>query len=81
MMKAAGSIYGFLITVVITSSVFFQNANSQSPILDREIQIPEQTTTVKNLLNEISFSGGFSFSYGKNVPLNKKVNISTAKQK
>ncbi len=79
-MKAPGSIYGFLIMVVIASSVFFQDVYSQSPILDREIQIHEQTATVKNLLNEISISGGFSFSYGKDVPLNKRVRISSAKQ-
>ncbi len=79
-MKAPGSIYGLLMTVVITSSLFFQNAYSQSPILDREIQVAAQTVTVKKFLNEISFSGGFSFSYGKDVTLNKKVRISTAKQ-
>ena len=52
----------------------------QTPILDSKVRIPEQTTTVRVLLTELSKAGGFSFSYGKDVPLNKQIHVTDKSQ-
>jgi outer membrane receptor protein involved in Fe transport len=47
----------------------------QSPILEREIQFTDQTVTVHKFLNDLGIAGGFTFSYGQDVPLKKEVHI------
>ena len=41
---------------------------AQTPILDSQVRFTEQTTTVQELLTELSKAGKFTFSYGKEVP-------------
>lgn len=53
---------------------------SQTPILDRKVRFTEQTTTVRVLLSELSEAGGFSFSYGKDVPLDKQIHVTDKSQ-
>jgi len=48
---------------------------SQTPILDRKVRFTKQTTTVSVLLSELSKAGGFSFSYGQNIPFKSIVEI------
>ena len=67
-MTATGALVLLLFMVSAT-------ANAQTPILDRKVRIPEQTTTVRKLLEELSIAGGFSFSYGNDVPLEKQIRI------
>jgi hypothetical protein len=53
---------------------------SQTPILDRKVSFTEQTTTVRELLSELSKAGGFTFSYGKEVPLDKQIHVTDKSQ-
>ena len=53
---------------------------SQTPILDRKVRFTEQTITVRELLSELSKAGGFSFSYGKDVPLDKRIHVTDKSQ-
>ncbi|MCK4746680.1 MAG: TonB-dependent receptor, partial [Bacteroidales bacterium] len=55
-------------------------AISQTPILDSKVRFTEQTTTVRELLSELSKAGGFSFSYGKEVPLDKQIRVTDKSQ-
>jgi len=64
--------------LLIITSLFILAINpvfSQTPILDRKVAFPEQTTTVRELLGELSKAGSFTFSYGKEVPLDKQVHV------
>lgn len=61
-------------------SGLFQPVRAQSGILDTEVQLLEQTTTVRKFLEDLSEQGGFSFSYGKEVPLDREVEVSPEKQ-
>jgi len=55
--------------------LFFQPGFSQSPILEKSLLFPEENTTIGKFLDELSKKGGFTFSYGKDVPLNKEIHI------
>jgi len=57
-----------------------QPLNAQTPILDSKVRFTEQTTTVKELLAELSKAGNFSFSYGKDVPLDKMIEVTSKSQ-
>ncbi|MEN8117175.1 MAG: TonB-dependent receptor, partial [Bacteroidota bacterium] len=59
---------------------FIYSAYTQTPLLDKELQFKEKTTTVKQFLFELGKAGGFYFSYSQKVPLKKKVQISSEKQ-
>ena len=52
----------------------------QSPILDTEISFSSQTVTIKQLLFAIETMSGFTFSYGKEVPVSRTIKIDGGKQ-
>ncbi len=88
-MKRSGPSYTFnsyspslpnRILLIIVFSGLFRISFSQSPILSRVMQFPEETLTVREFLNKMSNEGGFTFSYGQDVPLNKQVHIKPVRQ-
>ena len=64
-----------LIFLCIISFLFLPSSFSQSTILDREMHFAEQTITVGKFLDLMSNKGGFTFSFGQDIPLKKIVNI------
>ncbi|MBT3382201.1 MAG: TonB-dependent receptor [Prolixibacteraceae bacterium] len=71
----------FKLIILFTIHFGFINSSfSQTPLLDKELKFKEHTTTVKIFLEELRNSGGFSFSFGQDVPLEKGVQISAEKQ-
>jgi outer membrane receptor protein involved in Fe transport len=44
------------------------------------MQFPDETLTVRQFLNKMSNEGGFTFSFGQDVPLNKQVHIEPVRQ-
>ena len=86
-MSIAGRKYGIekngsghainLLLIVSLMMLTIKPLHSQSPILERKVRFTEQTTTVRELLSELSKAGGFSFSYGKDVPLDKQIHVTS----
>jgi len=68
------------ILLIIIFSGFSRISFSQSPILSRVMQFPEETLTVRQFLNKMSNEGEFTFSFGQDVPLNKQVHIKAVRQ-
>lgn len=60
--------------------IFVLPASSQSRILDTEVRFAAQTTTVKELLAALGKAGGFTFSYGKEVPVEKVITVTDVKR-
>ena len=70
----------FSILIIILLALIFRPLYPQTPILDTEVTFTSQTLTVKQLLFAIETMGGFTFSYGKEVPLSRIITISGGKQ-
>jgi len=69
-----------LIALLLLFNGYAPSTFGQSPILDRGVSLTQQTTTVKLFLEELSRKGNFSFSYGKEVPLDRLVTTDTVNQ-
>ena len=74
-MKSRCPIFIFLLLVLIWLPV-----HSQSRILDTEVSISGQRATVKQILSTLENMGDFTFSYGKEVPVSRSVQISGGKK-
>jgi hypothetical protein len=48
---------------------------AQLTLLDRKIQLPEQETTVEEILKEISRQGGFTFSYSSSISVDRMIHL------
>jgi hypothetical protein len=68
------------IWIALYSVVFLLPASSQSPILEAEVRFMEQTTTIKRLLEALGKEGGCTFSYGKDVPVERNVSVTDEKK-
>jgi hypothetical protein len=55
-------------------------AMAQQSLLNKEITLDKAEGTVEEILNEMSQKGGFTFSYGNQIPLTKKIVIKNKKQ-
>lgn len=53
---------------------------AQESILDTEVRFSSQTASIKQILYALEQMRGFTFSYGKEVPVNRTVEISAEKQ-
>ncbi|MCK4748900.1 MAG: hypothetical protein KAT15_17725, partial [Bacteroidales bacterium] len=68
------------IWIALYSVVFLLPASTQSPILEAEVRFVEQTTTIKRLLEELGEAGEFTFSYGKEVPVDRTFSVTDEKK-
>ncbi|MFC2091026.1 hypothetical protein ACFLT1_09660 [Bacteroidota bacterium] len=66
--------------LMIICSGFSMSLFSQSSLLDTKLQFPEQKIKIQAFLKQLSDKGGFSFSYGNDIPLEKEVNIKPLNQ-
>ncbi len=71
---------GIMAALLYLISGFFLASIAQSPILDREVQMAEQTISIKKFLDELGNLGGFSFSYGQEVPVDRQVTVISVRQ-
>ena len=55
---------GFVLLFVLV----FQSARAQTSLLDSELRFREQTVTIHFMLSAMETAGGFTFSYGSEVP-------------
>lgn len=69
-----------LLTIAGLLFITIQPIISQTSILNSKVRLTAQTTTVRELLTELSKTGGFTFSYGKDVPLDKQAGITKKSQ-
>ncbi len=53
---------------------------AQGSLLFKVIELPEQNTTVENVLKAISEKGGFAFTYTDELPLNREVFLEAKSQ-
>ncbi len=60
--------------------VFLMPAQSQSRILDAEVRFVAHTSTIKELLTALGEAGGFTFSYGKEVPVHRRITVTDEKK-
>jgi len=74
-MKSCSSILIFLLLVFLIPPL-----HAQSGILDTEVSIKSQTATIKQVLSTLETKGGFTFSYGKEVPVSRTVKLSGEKK-
>lgn len=68
------------IFITFILAFIIQPVISQSRILDAEVRFSEQTTTIKRLLTELGQAGGFTFSYGTKIPVNRAFRVSGEKK-
>jgi TonB-dependent starch-binding outer membrane protein SusC len=67
-----------LFILIVWINVFF--AVSQTSLLDRIVKIEHQQVTLASALDEIGNKGGFTFSYGQDIPRDKIVTLLYAEQ-
>lgn len=68
----------YLLTIMLLSSSLISFA--QISILEREIELPEQNTTVEIFLEVLGQKAECSFTYSNEIPLSKKVSLEAKKQ-
>lgn len=68
------------ILTAVFLSILFLPAVSQSRILDAEVRFAAQTSTIKELLDALGKAGGFTFTYGKDVPADRSFTVSNEKK-
>ncbi len=56
------------------------NGFSQRSLLDKRVKIKSTSGTIEKILDEISTSGGFTFTYSSVIPLNKIIELGNNKQ-
>jgi len=66
--------------IIFILAFTFRPLYPQSPILDTEVRFTSQSATIKQLLYALEQMGGFTFSYGKEVPVNRTVKTTPEKQ-
>lgn len=71
---------GKSIFLVLCLILFMQLSYAQSAIADRVISIDSACCTVDDILDELALKGGFTFSYGHEVPRNKRIVLGSRKQ-
>jgi hypothetical protein len=79
-MKAFKIKYFLFIHVLFLAQSNMVPIISQSPILEREVQLTERTTSVKEFLDALGSREGFYFTYGKEVPITKQIRVNPVKQ-
>ncbi len=73
------SLHLFLAAMMLFFPVGLMVSLAQPP-LEKEVQLAAQTSSIKTILDELGRLAGFTFSYGKEVPLDKVVQIKPARQ-
>ena len=53
---------------------------AQTSLLDKEVALPALNTNVEGFLKFLGTAGGFTFSYGHDIPLQKQVETAKNKQ-
>jgi len=59
---------------------FVLDSNSQTPLLEKVLELPEQHTTAKEILELLGKEGGFTFTYSDEILVNKEVTLKSKKQ-
>ena len=70
----------FAILFFILLAFVFKPLYPQTSILDTEVSFTKQKVTVKEFLFALETMGGFTFSYGKDVPVSRTIELSGRKQ-
>lgn len=74
-MKRMNSIW-----IALYMVTFLQPAYSQSRILETEVRIAKQTATIKELLEALGEAGGFTFTYGNEIPVERTFSVTGEKK-
>ena len=68
----------WVISLLLNCALLY-TVHAQSGPLDQEVSVSQGTNTIKDILDELSQSNNFTFSYSPNqIPLSKIVFISKA---
>ncbi|MCP4310545.1 MAG: TonB-dependent receptor [Bacteroidetes bacterium] len=70
----------FYILIIFILAFSLQPLHAQTPILDTGVRFVSQTATVKQLLSALENMGSFTFSYGKEVPVNRTIDVTAEMQ-
>ena len=65
---------------VLLLALAFQPARAQTSILDSEVQFKDQTVTIHFMLSAMETAGAFTFSYGREVPVNRSYHVTGGKR-
>ncbi|MCK5067733.1 MAG: TonB-dependent receptor [Bacteroidales bacterium] len=68
------------IGIVFLLALVFQPARAQTSILDSEVRFREQTVTIHFMLSAMETTGGFTFSYGREVPVERIYHVTEGKR-
>lgn len=76
-MKLSFHIFTGILLLIVTIT---QPLMAQSGLLDTEVTLSKQTAEIKQVLYALETMGGFTFSYGRDVPVSRIIEISGEKK-
>ncbi len=70
----------FTIWIALYSVLYIQPEAPREPLLEKEVSIMERTASIKEILVELGNAGGFTFSYGNEVPAERIISVKGEKK-